>query len=59
MITAPQHYYCPNCGRWMRDGRLNTTHVLSLMCSDFCRDEWQKKYASLILGRTYEEAKPE
>lgn len=51
MIFGKQHRYCPNCGRHIYDGKVSTTHVQSLMCSDECRNEWSYKYAAMVLGK--------
>ena len=50
----PQHYKCPNCGADKFDSFINMNHVLSLMCSDECRKEFNLKYSSMIVGKTYE-----
>jgi hypothetical protein len=49
-LFGKQYRFCPNCGRKIYDGGVNTSHVLSLMCSTECRGAWQTKYAATILG---------
>ena len=46
-----QHRYCPNCGVHLYDNNLSMNHVKSLMCSDKCRNEWELKYAGMILRK--------
>lgn len=50
MIYGKHLRFCPNCGGRHYDDRLSTTHVLSMMCDKGCREEWQRKYAAMILG---------
>ncbi len=51
MTFGKQHSFCPNCGRHKYDTLLTMAHVLSMMCSDACREEWELKYARCILGK--------
>ena len=57
MMLQKQEYFCPNCGCRMTD-IINTDHVPSLLCSAFCREEWQMKYACMILGKAYAVKQP-
>ena len=54
MIFSPQERFCPNCGERLFDAALNNNHVKSLMCSNVCREEWELKYARMILGKESE-----
>lgn len=47
-MTGKQHYHCPNCGKALY-GVILMDHVKSLMCGKECRDEWELKYARMIL----------
>lgn len=48
-MSGKQHRHCPNCGKPLYDDRLDMKHVMSMMCSDKCRVEWELKYARMIL----------
>lgn len=47
-----QYFHCPNCGGKQYGGQLNNNHVKSLMCSYQCLNEWELKYARMILGKS-------
>lgn len=51
MRFGKQHRHCPNCGLHIYDDKVSTTHVLSMMCCAQCREEWQMKYAGMVLGK--------
>jgi uncharacterized protein (UPF0212 family) len=51
MIFAPQTHYCPNCGEKQKSAAISMNHVQSMMCSNACREEWELKYARMILGK--------
>jgi predicted nucleic acid-binding Zn ribbon protein len=51
MRFGKQHRHCPNCGRAIYDDCITLDRVLPLMCNDDCRQEWQLKYARMILGK--------
>lgn len=55
-LFGKQYRFCPNCGVKLYDTGISTTHVLSMMCGDACRREWQMKYAAKILGKDAEAA---
>lgn len=50
-IFSPQTRYCPNCGKQTKDTSLSMHYVLSMMCSERCRQEWEMKYARMILNK--------
>jgi len=54
-LFGKQFFHCPNCGWRQYATHLSNTHVKSMMCSDQCRDEWEQKYASMILGKDAEQ----
>jgi len=47
--------YCPNCGDKLYDEKIEMKHVMSMMCSNECRDEWQIKNTRMILGKSEDE----
>jgi hypothetical protein len=51
MAGGKQYRHCPNCGKLLYDAGLTMGHVKSLMCSNGCREEWELKYARMILGK--------
>lgn len=54
MNWGNQYRYCPNCGKEHYDTRLTTNHVLSMCCDHECREQWQMKYARMIMGKNAE-----
>jgi hypothetical protein len=56
-LFGEQHRFCPNCGKALYDTRLTMDHVKSMMCGDACREDWEMKYARMILGKSAEEGK--
>lgn len=50
-MSGKQYWHCPNCGVQLYGARLTMDHVKSLMCSQQCRDEWEYKYACMILRK--------
>lgn len=46
-----QYRHCPNCGEKLYDDKLCMDHVKSMMCSKQCIDEWELKYARMILKK--------
>lgn len=54
MMFGKQYHYCPNCGSRLYDDSLSMKHVMSMMCSDACRDQWRVKYTRCILGKSDE-----
>lgn len=51
MKFGKQEHFCLNCGIIQYDSNLSMDHVLSQMCSDFCREEYRMKYARMIIGK--------
>lgn len=54
MFWGKQRRYCPNCGKEHYDTKINMDHVKSMCCDKKCRDEWELKYARMILGHDEE-----
>jgi hypothetical protein len=54
MIFGKQHYFCPNCGTKLYDAGITVNVVRAIICSNECREEWEKKYARAILGKSAE-----
>lgn len=46
-----QHRFCPNCGQHLYDDRVGTERVTALCCSKECRDDWELKYARMVLRK--------
>ena len=46
-----QHRFCPNCGKHHYDERISVDHVKSMCCDAACRDEWELKYARMVLRK--------
>jgi len=55
MIFGKQYYYCANCGTRLYDSTLTMKHVMSMLCSKECRDEYELKYTRMVLGKSADE----
>lgn len=51
-MRGKQYRFCPNCGRAHYDDAIHMRHVLSMCCDKQCRDQWEYKYASTLLGHS-------
>jgi hypothetical protein len=58
-MSGKQHRHCPNCGVPLYDAALSMNHVKSLMCGRECREQWELKYAAMILRKDAPPKEPE
>lgn len=54
MKFGKQFRYCPNCGTRHYDDKVSVDHVKSMCCDNTCREEWELKYARMVLGKDAE-----
>jgi hypothetical protein len=57
MKTGNQNFYCANCGGKQYSNKLNTHHVMSMLCSDECRKAYGMKCVRMIMGKDEDEEK--